>query len=188
MHTYPDSPNVNVPADADVAKSFGLDDLRVGRHYLRDKQQARIGAIWIDTFWMLHILPSFDHHGLLGVAVAHGEDFRGNKSSGWTKGFLASDESTAVQELETDPLPDLLARLPLLQKSTSMFLDGVGYQLRIESIQIKGTLNFGNPTLPELVAVEKSCWELAAMLARQSRNKSLAAFTQTWRRYHERGE
>ena len=187
MRDYPEHPNVKVPDDADIAVSLGIENLRVGRHYLRDEDRARVGALWLDTFWILRVLPSFDHHGLVGVAAAHGEKFRGKTSSGWMKGFLASNGSIAFQELETDPLPHVVARLPLLQKSKSMFLDGVGYQLRIESLQIKSTLDFANPTLPELVAVETTCWELADKIARESGEKSLTAFTKTWQRYHERG-
>lgn len=134
------------------------------------------------------MLPSFDHHGLLGVASVRGEEYRGKTSSGWIKAFLASDNSIAVLEIDNDPLTPVVSRLPLLHKSQSIFLDGVGYQLRIETNQINSNLSFGNPTLPELVALERTAWELAETIARRSRNKPLASFVNTWRRYHERGE
>jgi hypothetical protein len=186
MHTYPKIPNVNVPSDASLAATLGLGDLRVGRHYLRDESRSRVGCIWLDTLWLLHVRPSFDHHGLVGVVTSHGEDFRGGTSPGWTKAILASNDSFIVQEVESDPLPPLLAQLPLLRTSNSAFLDGVGYELRIQTTQLTGKLSFRNPTLPELVAVERQCWELADTVARASGDKSLAAFTATWRRYQDR--
>ena len=188
MHTYPKLPNVNVPDDDSVALAVGLDDLRVGRHYLRDESRARVGCIWLDTLWLLHVRPSFDHHGLVGVVKSHGEELRGVTSAGWVKAILASNDSFIVREVESDPLPELLARLPLLQQSQSGFLDGVGYEMRVETTQIKTKMSFGNPTLPELVAVERSCWEMAETIARKSRDEILIAFTKTWRRYQDRGE
>lgn len=188
MHTYPKVPNVNVPDAEAIAVALGLDHLRVGRHYLRDDSHARVGCIWLDTLWLLQIRPSFDHHGLVGVATSHGEEFRGVTSRGWIKAILASNDSIIVHEIDSDPLPELLARLPLLQQSQSGFLDGVGYEMQIETTQIKTRLSFGNPTLPELVAVERSCWEMADAMARASREDTLVAFTKTWRRYQDRGE
>lgn len=187
MHTYPKIPNVNVPSDASIAAALGLEDLRVGRHYLRDESRARVGCIWLDTLWMLHVRPSFDHHGLVGVVTSHGEEFRGVTSQGWTKAILASNDSFTVQEINSDPLPPLLAQLPLLRQSKSGFLDGVGYELRVHTIQMTAKLSFGNPSLPELVAVEKSCWDLGDAIARRSGDNSLAEFTATWRRYQDRG-
>jgi hypothetical protein len=183
MSAHAETPSANLPDDAAIAASLGIEDFRVGRHYLRGEERVRIGAVWLDTFWVLRVLPSFDDHGLLGVVTAHGEEFRGKTSPAWIKGFIASGASFAVQTLEADPLPPLLAHLPLLQRSNAGFLDGVGYQLRMESVELSGTLDFGNPTLPELIAIEKSCLELADRIALASGHSSLANFTTTWREY-----
>ena len=185
MRKYPNTPNVNVPDGAESAASLGLKDLRIGRHHLRDEAGVRIGSIWVDTFWMLRIKPSFDHHGLLGVAAAHGEGSVGGTSPGWTKGFLASDGLLVVQELETDPLPPVLSGLPLLQRSDSLCLDGVSYLLGFRSMPVEGTLSFGNPTVPELVAVESACCDLAEKIAHKSISEPLLAFTETWRSYRK---
>ena len=186
MREYPSVPNVNLPDDATVAASLGIEGLSVGRQYLRDEQRSRIGCIWLDTLWQLRVQPSFDHYGFVGVISIHGEEFRGIQSRGWTKAVLASDEAFAVQEIEFDPLPSLVASLPLLRQSNSGFLDGIGYQLRAESMVLEGSLNFANPVEPELTALEIGCWQLADEIARKSQNKVLMNFTKTWRRYHDR--
>lgn len=177
MHTDPET-------DVAIATSLGITDLQVGRHYLRDEDRARVGAIWLDTVWMLRVQPTFGQRVLLGVATAHGEEFRGQSSSGWIKGFLASNYSFAIHDLESDPLPNVIARLPLLSKDGFGFRsrDGVCYQLRTKSMEIESTIEFANPEIPELVSVVRTCWELAETIARNSRDESLAAFTKTWER------
>lgn len=185
--TMPDTPTTNVPDDAAVASALGLEDLHVGRHYLRGEDRARTGAIWLDAYWMLRIRPAFHDHGLVGVASCHGEEFRKKTSTGWIKGLLASNGALVLQELDSDPLPTALAGLPLLRESDRLFLDGVSYQLRAATIAVKCVLDFGNPTMPELVAVERVCWDVADDIARRSGDTVLTDFTATWRGYQNRG-
>ncbi len=183
----PDTPNTNLPDDAAVAAPLGLEDLHVGRHYLRGEDRARTGAIWLDAYWMLRIRPAFHHHGLVGVVSCHGEEFRKKTSTGWIKGLLASNGALIVQELDSDPLPTAIARLPLLRRSDRQFLDGVSYQLRAATTAVETLLDFANPTMPELVAIERVCWDVADSIARRSGDTVLTAFTAAWREYHERG-
>ena len=174
---------MSLPDEVQIAAALGIEELHVGRHYLRDEQRFRVGRIWLDTLWLLRVEPSFDSHGLIGVITSHGEEFRGSQSTGWMKAVLSSNDAFVVQDIEADPLPDLVAGLPLLRKSHSMFLDGIGYQLRVETMALEGFLKFFNPKESELVAVELSCWQLADTVARESRNETLIAFTKAWRRY-----
>lgn len=175
------------PGDAAIAAAIGIEDLHVGRHYLRDEQRWRIGAIWIDSLWILRVQPSFHHHGAVGVVSAHGESFRGNQPTGWIKAFLSSGNELVAQEIEADPLPEFAGSLPILRKSNSMFLDGVGYELRVESMVLEGLLKFSNPEEPELLAVESCCWQLAETIACKARNHKLIAFAKAWRGYFNRG-
>jgi hypothetical protein len=187
MIPYPDKPNTAVPEDAAIAAALGVGGLRTGRHYLRDESGGRVGCLWLDTLWTLQVMPSFHDHGLVGVAVARGEKFRGVVSPGWIKGVLAADDVLAVRELDADPLPDLLGKLPLLAKSTSMSIDGVGYRLRVETLAIDADLSFSNPSVQALAAVERACWALADTMACASGENALTTFTASWRGYLSRG-
>jgi hypothetical protein len=185
--TMPDTPNTYVPDDAAVAAALGLEDLHAGRHYLRGEDRGRTGAIWLDAYWMLRIRPAFHDHGLVGVASCHGEEFRKRTSTGWIKGLLASNGALVVQEFDSDPLPTVLAGIPLLRRSDWLSLDGVSYQLHAATIAVTCILDFRNPKIPELVAVERVCWEVADNIARRSGDAVLTDFTATWRGYHDRG-
>ncbi len=180
-------PNVCNPGDAAIAAAIGIEDLHVGRHYLRDEQRWRTGAIWIDCLWILRVQPSFHDHGAVGVVSAHGESFRETQPPKWIKAFLLSGDELVVQEIEADPLPEFAGSLPLLRKSNSMFLDGIGYELRVESLVLEGLLKFSNPEEPELIAVESCCWQLAETIAHKARNQKLIAFAKAWRGYLNRG-
>jgi hypothetical protein len=184
MDSYPKHPNVTVPDDDLIAAAFGIDNLRVGKHFLRDESRARIGCLWVESLWLLHVKPSFHHHGLVGVATAHGEEFKGVASPGWIKAILASNDAVVTAVLDSDPLPRLVERLPLLGAMNSAYLDGVGYSLRLETAQVKSHLSFANPTLPALIAIERTCWTVADSIAHESRMEALTEFTNVWRRYH----
>lgn len=175
-----------LPNDAAIAAALGIEDFRVGRQNLRDEQRWRVGRLWIDSLWMLSIRPSFDAWGTVGVATAHGEEFRGQTVEGWTKAVLASGTSLIVQPISADPLSTLLSSLPLLRHSHSVWLDGIDYSLRLESLAIRGTIDFANPTFPELIETERTCWRLAEEIARNSANPELVEFANGWERYLDR--
>jgi len=178
-------PNLIAPNDEDsIARALGIRDLRVGRHNLRDESPVPIGHICLDTLWILEVVPAFfGFTGLVGVAASHGEEFWGTTSPDWIKAILASGESLFVQEIELDPLPDVLAQLPLLPKLQNRSRDGIEYYLSIETETVCTGMSFFNPYLPELVAVEHSCWELADTIARKSGDETLASFTKSWQEY-----
>jgi len=180
-------PDAAFPTDGEIAAAFGLDDLRVGRHYLRDESRVRVGSIWMDTLWLIRVCPSFDNDGVIGVATAHGEELRGRTVDGWVKAMLSSTGTLIAQQIDDDPLPAFVSALPLLRPSNSLSLDGVGYELRFETIAIKGTMSFFNPVSTELVALERACLRLAQQVAQKSANQALLDFATTWERYAQRG-
>ena len=176
-------PSQSIPTDDAIAAALGIEDLRLGRHFLRDEGGKRAGSIWLDTYWMLRVKPSFDDHGLVGVAAAHGEESKGVKPPGWIKAVLSCADALVVWDIEADPLPPFLSRLPLLRSCGSMFLDGVGYELRSNSLDVHANLRFSNPVAFEFVTFEAACLQLAQRIARASGNQALIRFGATWAGY-----
>jgi hypothetical protein len=177
--------NYSLPDDATIAAALGLKDLHLGRHDLRDEQDSLVGSLWLTSFWRLRIEPSFGHYGLIGVITARGRESRKDgRSFAWIKAVLSSNGVLFVQDIEVDPLPDVVVSLPLIWKSDSVCCDGVGYAFYVETNFIEEFLRFSNPERPELIAVEHRCWQLAETVALESRNETLIAFTKAWRRYH----
>jgi|AGTN01.3.fsa_nt_gi hypothetical protein len=56
----------------DLAREFGLEELRVGRHTLRKypKHGEPIGSLWVRYFWILEVKPSFDPPSILCAVEA----------------------------------------------------------------------------------------------------------------------
>ena len=180
-------PQAAVRREDKIAAVLGLKDLRVGRHYLQDESGICIASIWMDTIWLLRVCPSFDSGGVVGVATAHGEEFQGSKPDGWVKAVVLSTDSIVAQQIDDDPLPAIVSALPLLFPSNSLSFDGVGYELRFASIQIKGTISFSNPVSAELIALERACLRLAKEVSHRSANHTLVNFATTWEQYVHRG-
>lgn len=179
------TPNRSLPDDATIAAALGLKELRVGKHDWRDEQHSLVGNLWLKSLWLLRVRPSFGHYGLIGVITAHGGELRrdGRRFS-WVKAVLSSNDVLIAQDIEVDPLPDVVSSLPLTWKSNSVSCDGVEYGFCVETGFVEGGLRFSNPEQPELVALEYRCWQLAETVAIESRNETLIAFTRAWRRYH----
>jgi hypothetical protein len=60
-----------------IAKLFGLEDLRPGRHILRNEKRWRVGELMVSHAWQAMVHPSFHDRGVLAVVSANDTEFRG---------------------------------------------------------------------------------------------------------------
>jgi hypothetical protein len=60
----------------------GIENVRPGRHILRDKKRWRIGALKVSHAWHASILPSFHDRAVVAVARAHDTEYRGTTFPG----------------------------------------------------------------------------------------------------------
>src|SRR5262245_888887 len=94
-HPHNDAP----PSAGDLARLFGLEELRIGRHYLRDTDRARIGSLWVQSLWYAEVVPSFHSRSILCVICAKGEAFRNKMTPDWHKAAFATPFKSAVVEI-----------------------------------------------------------------------------------------
>jgi len=178
-HPHDDAP----PSGGDLARLFGLEELRIGRHYLRDTDRARVSSVWIQSLWYADIIPSFHARSIVCVIAAKGEEFRKKTRPDWHKAAFATPFQSAVVEVDTDPVADALNGFDLFRQSGVMSLDGIGYKVVFETLELHGSLTFGNPSQPRLVALESALHSLASQVARRSNAKELGEAVEVWNQY-----
>jgi hypothetical protein len=177
-------PHAKLPSSKDeLAKLFGLENLRVGRHFLRDADRARIGSVWVESFWFAEILPAFHEPTVLCVVRARGETFRNNTTPNWQRAAYASTSHSAVSDIVDDPVATTLSNFDLFFPGGNLSLDGIGYKLSFQTLALLGFFYFGNPTAPRLVRLESALNLVAAEVARRSSVKELIAAVRTWDEY-----
>lgn len=171
------------PSVSDIASLFGLEDLRIGRHYLRDADQARIGSLWVESLWQVDVVPSFHTRSVLCVICAKGEALRKTTTPNWHKAVFATPSHSAIVEIDADPVAKALNGFDLFRPSDGDSLDGIAYKILFETVQLRGSLSFSNPSQPHLVALESALNSLACQIARRSNVKELGDAVEVWNKY-----
>ena len=173
----------SLPSKDELAKLFGLEDLRIGRHFLRDADGARVGSVWVESFWFAEIFPSFHESSVLCAIRARGETFRDNSTCDWQRAAYASASHSAVSDIVDDAVAVTLNNFNLFVTGGDLTLDGIGYRLSFETLALRGCFDFGNPTQPRLLRLESALNLIAAEVARRSGTKELIAAIRTWDEY-----
>jgi hypothetical protein len=117
------------------------------------------------------------------VIVAKGEDFHKNTTPDWHRAAFATPFESAVMEVDLDPVPDALNGFDLFRPSGVMSLDGIGYKVVCETLELRGSLRFSNPSQPHLIALESALHSLAAQVAHHSNMKGLGEAVEVWNNY-----
>ena len=177
-------------AVSSIATALGLDDLRPGRHILRDAKRMRTGELTVTDAWFAHIIPSFHDRGVVAVVRAEDTEFRGSITPGFLRAAVAvvSIESEALRQTVTadignDPLPTALQSLDLLATSDSLWLDGIGYELHTHTQACRSRIQFSNPSIDCFRAIESAMFDAANTVAKTSRDKTIVGFVNTWHDY-----
>jgi hypothetical protein len=172
-------------SSANLAKVLGIEDLRIGRHYIRNAERERIGSLWIDSFWHAQVEISSDN--VLVLCAVYGQ----NEESGRTtcdvrKVALATSESSFAMELERDGVTEALNGFDLFRQGGNEFLDGVSYKISFGTIALNGTLEFGNPTRTHLIILQKALLSVAEIVAGRSNIQELCKGVNEWRSHTDR--
>ncbi len=174
-----------VPSREALAKIFGLEELRIGHHYLRSypKHGERLGSLWVKYYWLLEVRPSFNDPFVVCAVSTDGELFDYNITPSWTKVTFATSKISEVLEVSGDPLPDVLNSCKLLPAGKNLTLDGVGYQLEFANSQLQGRLKFANPKEESLINIVSTVLRTAQEVAINSGNQDLCQIWESWHRY-----
>jgi hypothetical protein len=169
---------------------MGIEDFCRGRHTLRNEKRWRIGELDVSHAWHASIFPSFDDHAVVAVALAHDTAFRGETIPGFFRAgiaIVALDTSALKQvviaDIEDDPLPGVMDSLDLFAKNDSLSLDGIAYELNINTDLCCAKIRFSNPTVPCFRRIEDALFTVAKRIADVSGEATVAEYVAIWRSY-----
>jgi ATP-dependent Clp protease ATP-binding subunit ClpA len=175
----------DLPTDEEIARLFGLDQLRAGRAYLRKypKHGERVGSLQIEYSWKLEIRPSFEQAAVLCVMKTVGEEFEGKMTDGWLKLAFATADDSAIIEIENDPISEILRQMNLLAQESGITVDGIGYKLTLSTPEVAAELSFANPRSAVLRELEGKLVSLAEQVVASVHNEALSEVLQNWKSY-----
>jgi len=130
-------------------------------------------------------LPSFHDHAVIAVARTSETEFHGHKFPAFFRAGIAivSLGQVTITNIEFDPLPDAFSSLTLFAADKSAWLDGIGYELHVDSSTCHATLQFSNPSVSELRSIETSFCQIGDTIAKQSNDPTVADYLKMWKSY-----
>jgi hypothetical protein len=92
-------------------------------------------------------------------------------------------KQSAVANIERDPIQDAVLSLDLLADNQHGWLDGIGYELHLDTATCHSQLAFGNPTVPGFRRLEDAFLQIASEIAQSSKESSVTEYLKTWQTY-----
>jgi hypothetical protein len=70
-----------------------------------------------------------------------------------------------------------------MARSSTLSVDGIGYEIHFPSGDLHGQLEFRNPMLPALVNIERALYQTGLTVASETRDTEALAYMEIWRQY-----
>lgn len=173
-----------------IAMLMGIDELRPGRHTLRNDRRWRVGELQVSHAWHALIFPSFHDQAVVAVARAHDTEFRGEIFPGFFRAGIAivgrdtsALKQTVIADIDDDPLPAVVSSLDLLAANDSVCLDGICYEIHTNTNSCQATLRFSNPMVPCFRHIETALITVAEGVAQASQESTVVEYVDMWRSY-----
>lgn len=176
-----------------LQKAMGVQEFRPGRQILRDERHWRVGEIHVEHAWHAAILPSFHDQAVLAVARTNETAFRGATFPAFFRAGIAIislDTYEVKQAIATnitgDPMPAAVSKCDLLEPDKGGFLDGIGYEIRLDTATRRVTIEFGNPRGTCFRAIEDALFRIATDIGSRSGNSTIHKYVMEWQQYLDR--
>jgi hypothetical protein len=169
-----------------MAKHFGLEELRAGGHIIRDERRWRKDELEVSRCWQASILPSFHQAASLTTVHFQEHEFRGKVHSKEILACMVIDDSSipiGPVRVDKDPVEPLLRSINLSPEEDYVTLDGIGYSISIQLLQTKSSLTIHSPIEESHVAIETGLFELATAIQSLSKSKELINYLKIWKEY-----
>ncbi len=169
-----------------IAKHFGLEELRAGKHIIRDERRWRKDEVWVSRSWQASILPSFHQEASLTTVYFRKHEFRGKVHPKEILACMAIDDSSipiGPVRVDEDPVDPLLRSINLSPEEDYVTLDGIVYSISIQLLQTESSLTIHSPIEESHVAIEKGLFELATTIQSLSKSKELKNYLKIWKEY-----
>jgi hypothetical protein len=164
-----------------LKQAAGLDELRVGRHIVRNAQRERTGQFFVRKIWAAQIRPPAAHAICLASVVFDQE----------TKLILAVPEITegqieVVSHLLTlgsewsDPVSQALTTLDLWSGGNGISFGGYSYGLSVYTTHVRAELTLGNLQDPSRIAMQEALLQVVRLFVTAEAGHSVMAFFEPW--------
>jgi hypothetical protein len=172
---------------AEVAARLNLEELRVGRHYIRGMDRERVGAQLVLGIYCLRVFPRF-HDGLeVWIVIAKGDESGEKVSPSWSKVAVLAQGEMVVDEIDASSFLSHVSAADLSGPRTGITLDGVRYELEFETLGVAGVLKFSNPQSKSLKGIASSVLDIAARVVSNGASAKLGGTLENWCEYVQEG-
>lgn len=104
----------------------------------------------------------------------------------WHRAVLATETNSVVLALESDPVSKALNQLELCRAERDSTLDGITYELRVETRSLCGEFVLSNPYAPSLRRLEAALLEIAKQASAAPDGHWAQELVQVWLNYTAR--
>ncbi len=159
-----------------IKRASDLEQLRTGRHIVRDNRGWKTGAIAVRELWIVEIKPTFrDHSCLAMVHTDHGRNAY----------FCVSQQSTVLLLGPfgvdwPDPVEEVLQRFNLWSARNEISIDGIAYSFFVDTGDVQLAASFINPRTTALVSLEKAFLHVATTLSANDSTNVVKEYLQDW--------
>jgi hypothetical protein len=168
-----------------IASALGLDDLRSGRHTVRDQRGWKTREVLVLGIWVVHILPSFHPPATVAVVM---EEHRTLGAFAVVVGVSKTWDTVSVADTQlapdwVDPVADVLSKINLFDLEGGLSLDGISYELQIDTLASKAQIHFSNPITQSLVGLEQAIFRVASEVVTLAGGPLEKKYLVTWQEY-----
>lgn len=173
--------NQNCQIEKQLANRFRIEDLRSGSQIVRNEKGWRENEIRIEYIWIIIFDRAFfGKGGILNIKFESSE-FRGIKNKEkLTKLIFTIDEKGNLESIfdedETEKFSNLIPdfkEVDLFEANRGITLDGITYQIKLISDNIKTSIEVNNPNHKSWKSLKNKIWEMGMELAKKSNDDKL---------------
>ena len=149
--------------EGQIAATLGLDDLRPGRHIVRDQQGSKTHEVSVLGIWAAHISPILFPPATVAVVM---EEQRTFGAFAVVIGVSRTWDTVSVVDAQfapewVDPVADILGKVDLFELDGGLVLDGISYELHIDTLASRSQIHFATPNTQSLVGLEQAIFRVA---------------------------
>lgn len=166
------------PIDDQIAELLGLTQLRVGRQRafgFAEDGVARI--VWVEWLWKAKITLASQRVVVLSLVDIISND---NKLIA-RRLALVADNSACVNSVIRDLVAEALQEAGLIRRANGVdCLDGVTYEIHIQSLELAATLQFCSPERREMVFLTEALLATAQSIVSSNDTAELSSLISEW--------
>jgi hypothetical protein len=165
-----------------IQRAAGLEELRAGRHVLRNTQGQKTGEIVVRKLWIAEVQPPVTPAACLATIVSDKQTTVIFAISEITQDRVDAPSSMLRLDPEwSDPVGQALTTLDLWSGGNEISFGGCSYDLFVDTTQVRASMGFGsNPRHPSRMALQYALLEVARLFVTADANSSVTTFLDRW--------